>query len=101
MTDKWKRSTGSTVRATTLLGFLCGLVAVAVFALWWQVGPNSVSCYYASYEPGDDSRYGEMAAKMWPTRWLWIGLLAAPTVAGGLFGFLGTRLGLRLERRAR
>ncbi|MEU4838936.1 hypothetical protein [Nocardia testacea] len=88
----------STVTAGTLSGLVCGMAALVVFAWWWKVGPHSVSCYYAGYEPGDDTAFAGMAAKMWPARWVWIGVVAAPTLAGVLLGVLATRLGLRVGR---
>ncbi|MFI6309565.1 hypothetical protein ACIBEK_05325 [Nocardia fusca] len=57
-----------------------------------------MSCYYASYEPGDDTAFAGMAAKMWPVRRVWIGVVAAPTLAGVLLGVLATRFGLRVGR---
>ncbi|MFD3745228.1 hypothetical protein [Nocardia sp. NPDC058633] len=101
MTHTNFRSVKSTVIATTVLGFGGGLAASAVLAVWWLVGPNSVSCYYASYEPYDDVVFGEMAMKMGPTWWLWVGLVAAPTLAGALLGLAASRFGLRLARAPR
>ncbi|MFD3701838.1 hypothetical protein ACFWUP_01695 [Nocardia sp. NPDC058658] len=96
------QSVKSTVIATTVLGFGCGLAALGVLALWWLFGPNSVSCYYASYEPnGFDDAFGEMAMKMAPTWWLWVGLVVAPTVAGTSVGFAATRFGMRFVRAPR
>lgn len=95
-------SVKSTIVAATVFGLLCGIAAVAVSAVWWQLGPNSVNCYWASYDPDPDpdpdAIYGEMAAKMWPTRWFWFGLVAAPTLAGALAGVLATRFGIRVSR---
>ncbi len=94
-------SVKSTIVAATVFGLLCGIAAVAVSAVWWQLGPNSVNCYWASYDPDPDAVYGEMAAKMWPTRWFWFGLGAAPTLAGALAGVLATRFGIRVSRTTR
>ena len=69
---------------------------MVVFAVWWKVGPDSVSCYYASYEPGDDTAFAGMAATMWPTRWVWLGVAAAPTLTGVAFGALAARFGVRV-----
>ncbi len=70
--------------------------------MWWLVGPNSVSCYYASYEPDSvDDAFGEMATKMLPTWWLWVGLIVAPTIAGSLVGLVAVRFGWRLDRAPR
>ncbi|WP_280400093.1 hypothetical protein [Nocardia carnea] len=90
----------STVFATTFVGVLCGLAAVGMTAVWWWLGPNTVSCYWASYDRDSDEMFGEMAWKMWPTRWLWAGLLLAPTAAGALLGVLAARFGVRIDRRA-
>ncbi|MFC4372783.1 hypothetical protein ACFO5K_01615 [Nocardia halotolerans] len=91
-----------TVLAATVLGFGCGLAASAVLAAWWTAGPNSVSCYYGSYEPfGGDDAISEMLTKMWPTWWLWVGVLVAPTVAGALLGVLAARFGVRVQRLPR
>ncbi|MCX0272924.1 hypothetical protein NLM24_19885 [Nocardia zapadnayensis] len=98
MTKRPGGSVKSTVSAGALFGFLCGMAALVVFALWWKMGPDSVSCYYASYEPGDDTAFAGMATKMWPTRWVWIGVVVAPTLAGVLLGVLAARFGLRVER---
>lgn len=89
----------STVLAATMLGVLCGVAAVGMTAVWWWLGPHTVSCYWASYEPGSDDMFGEMSRKMWPTRWLWAGLVLAPTVVGALLGVLAARFGVRVDRR--
>ncbi|WP_410875554.1 hypothetical protein [Nocardia sp. A7] len=95
-------SVKSTVIAATVFGFGCGLAALGVLAAWWLIGPNSVSCYYASYEPDAvDDVFGEMAMKMWPTWWLWVGVVVMPTVAGSVLGLAASRFGLRIERAPR
>lgn len=67
------------------------VAVLAVAAVWWQLGPSSVSCYYASYDPDTERTFGETAAKMWPTRWFWIGMIGAPTLAGAVFIGLTSR----------
>lgn len=101
MTDVVPVSVKSTILFATLFGFLCGVTAVAVSAVWWTLGPSSVNCYWASYDPHPNELLGEMAAKMWPTRWFWVGLVVAPTFLGALLGFFATRVGIRFVRRPR
>ncbi|MBF6440169.1 hypothetical protein [Nocardia cyriacigeorgica] len=91
MTQLSSGSTKSTILVSTLLGFICGVAVLAVAAVWWQLGPSSVSCYYASYDPDTERTFGETAAKMWPTRWFWIGMIGAPTLAGAVFIRLTSR----------
>lgn len=62
--------------APTLFGLLCGFAAVVVFCHLVGVWPEYGQCYWAGYDPTPDQIFGEMAAKMWPTRWLWIGIIA-------------------------
>ncbi|MGW0180449.1 hypothetical protein [Nocardia sp. NPDC003345] len=99
MSDKRSGAVGSTVLGTTVFGFLCGIAVVVVAAVWWITGPDSVSCYYATYEadPVFDPFDG-MVGKMWPTRWFWAGLVVAPTLVGALAGLVAARLGFRLRR---
>ncbi|ONM47634.1 hypothetical protein [Nocardia donostiensis] len=90
-----------TIIAATCVGLLCGLAAVVVLAIWWAVGPNTVSCYYATYSEDDLRQFGDMVAKMWPTRWVWVGLIVAPTITGALLGGAAARFGFRLTRGVR
>ncbi|MEU4312369.1 hypothetical protein [Nocardia sp. NPDC024068] len=99
MSEKRSSAVRSTVLATTLFGFVCGIAVLAVAAVWWKTGPDSVSCYYATYDPDPAfDPFDGMVGKMWPTRWFWAGLIVAPTVVGALSGLAATRFGIRLHR---
>ncbi|WP_169334680.1 hypothetical protein [Nocardia thailandica] len=90
----------NTVAAGAALGALCAVTAIAVAAFWWWQGPSTVSCYYASYEPADGA-FGDMASRMWPTRWFWAGLVVVPVVTGAIAGWIAAMFGVRVSRRSR
>ncbi|MFF0456371.1 hypothetical protein [Nocardia africana] len=88
-----------TVRVFTVVGMLCGLMAVGIFQLWWTVARPLETIevgadYYGPPHPGT------IVAIHAPTvgYWLYPVLFAGPAVIGVLVGLGFARAGWTLSR---